>query len=115
MVNEITSIYEEQLEDIFVYLSTGVEKGNAKKKSRRYCLSQGGDRLCRRVGGSIYQDYRVVIIPIKQERNSILKQVHDGCGHFGTLSTWQRLYNHYWWPNAYQETKLYISHAIIVN
>jgi len=36
---------------------------------------------------------RFLKIPFKHERADVLRQVHDGQGHFGRDATWARLYN----------------------
>ncbi|OBZ81563.1 Transposon Ty3-I Gag-Pol polyprotein [Choanephora cucurbitarum] len=58
--------------------------------------------LFRRVGD------RYLKIPKFSERDKVLKDVHDGHGHFGQEATWQRLYESYWWPDAYRSVKDYV-------
>lgn len=41
-------------------------------------------------------------MPKIQDRAKILKEVHDGHGHFGQEATWKRLYFGYWWPRSYE-------------
>lgn len=51
---------------------------------------------------------RFVKIPKISEREGVLKENHDGHGHFGQDATWARLYRYYWWPNSYNEVKEYV-------
>ncbi|KAG1034658.1 hypothetical protein G6F43_013366 [Rhizopus delemar] len=67
----------------------------------RYKLNETGE-LFRKIGD------RYVKIPRIQERLSLLKELHDGHGHFGQEATWKRLYMYYWWSKAYEEVKDYV-------
>lgn len=50
----------------------------------------------------------MVLVPTINERSNIIASVHNGHGHFGQEATWSRLYQHYWWPTAYDEIKEFV-------
>lgn len=45
---------------------------------------------------------RLVKIPKLSERKDVPKEAHNGHGHFGQDTTWEKLYASYWWPQAYK-------------
>jgi transposase InsO family protein len=97
--------YEDELKVIYTYLNCILQEISKKlsAKSKHYYIDNG--YLYRKVGGI---DLRMVKIPYRQERASVLQEVHDGHGHFGIHSTWSILYRNYWWPGAYQDMKSFI-------
>ncbi|EIE75604.1 hypothetical protein RO3G_00308 [Rhizopus delemar RA 99-880] len=76
-----------------------------KSIGTRYRLNEEGD-LFRKIGD------RFVKVPTIHERALLLKEVHDGHGHYGQDATWKRLYLQYWWPKAYEETKNYVKSCV---
>lgn len=79
--SKLLKIYE-----MLVKMSNGVMvDGDIRKVGNRFKLNEKGE-MFRKIGE------RYVRIPKKSERESILKEVHDGHGHFGREATWRRLY-----------------------
>lgn len=102
LVSEHGDIYEPYLDDILQYVLKGDQTVAPSIKKKALKLRFENERLFRKVGD------RFVKIPFKHERAEILRQTHDGHGHFGRDATWARLYQHYWWPNAYVDMKEYL-------
>jgi hypothetical protein len=50
-----------------------------------------------------------VHVPTIAERPALLREAHDGRGHFGTRATFQYLNERYWWPQFYQDCALYVA------
>ncbi|KAG1614235.1 hypothetical protein G6F46_007107 [Rhizopus delemar] len=105
--NEVTeAACEDYLVKIYGVLKCVVSSGEhdgseLKSIGLRFRLSKDG-HLLRKVGD------RYVKVPRIDERVTVLKEVHDGHGHFGQEATWKRLYMNYWWPNAYNEVRDYV-------
>ncbi|KAG1577677.1 hypothetical protein G6F48_012515 [Rhizopus delemar] len=101
--------YEEYLCEIYKILKSAVLGDCTDKKTKsigtRYRLNEEGD-LFRKIGD------RFVKVPTIHERALLLKEVHDGHGHYGQDATWKRLYLQYWWPKAYEETKNYVKSCV---
>ncbi|CDS12577.1 hypothetical protein LRAMOSA11497 [Lichtheimia ramosa] len=97
-------VYEQQLQPIFEYLAKPWDQTvdtRVKIKSMQYRVND--DHLYRKIGS------RWVRVPfIGQERLDVLRQIHDGHGHFGINASWARLYHSYWWPNVFQQLKDFI-------
>ncbi|KAG0736676.1 hypothetical protein G6F23_010807 [Rhizopus arrhizus] len=105
LIEQESTPYEESLMEIYLYLTNPEDQANVSRKikiaSRKYTISEKNE-LLRRVG------QRQVKVPKISERQSVMKEVHDGHGHFGQDATWARLYSNYWWPLAYKEVKEYV-------
>ncbi|KAG1145640.1 hypothetical protein G6F37_012113 [Rhizopus arrhizus] len=105
LIEQESTPYEESLMEIYLYLTNPEDQANVSRKikiaSRKYTISEKNE-LLRRVG------QRQVKVPKISERQSVMKEVHDGHGHFGQDATWARLYSNYWWPQAYKEVKEYV-------
>ena len=86
--------YEEVLKEIYMYLKTGVSDSKSiKTRSRLYMIKE--DILLRRVGVGLMPGGRWVKIPKVSKRVGVLKEVHDGHGHYGYQCTWARSYMNY--------------------
>lgn len=83
------------------------EAKSVKVKSRQFRVEENGT-LWRHVGVGDSTGGRWLLVPKLNERERILKEVHDGHGHNGCQSTWSRLYVNYLWSNSYEKIKLYI-------
>lgn len=98
--------YEPHIQNIYQALVKIIENGNADQRSKsiglRYRLNEEHE-LFRKVGE------RYVKVPKVKQRLAIIQETHDGHGHFGQEATWKRLYFSYWWPNAYDDVKKYVS------
>lgn len=111
LVVEKEAEYEDKIQMVYDYLASGqIDEASqmVKNKSRQFKVDDQG-RLWRHVGVGGSRGGRWILVVKLQERLAILKEVHDGHGHFGCQSTWARLYMNYWWNNAYQDIKEYIS------
>lgn len=75
---------------------------NIKSINLRFRLNEESE-LFRKIGE------RYVKVPKIRDRLDIIKETHDGHGHFGQEATWKRLYFSYWWPYAYEDIKNYVS------
>ncbi|KAG1135221.1 hypothetical protein G6F37_013275 [Rhizopus arrhizus] len=89
---------EKDLDD----LNPGDASVTWKTKTRSMKYKFQDNYLFRQVGR------RYLLVPHISERIGILKEVHDGHGHYEIHATWARLYSHYWWPNAYENMKKYV-------
>ncbi|KAI9468442.1 MAG: hypothetical protein EXX96DRAFT_590640 [Benjaminiella poitrasii] len=82
--------YEAPLLALYDFIKNPNMNDNAfTKKSINYTICD--DRLYRFVG----KEGRYVKIPHISERQAVLKEVHDGHGHFGQHTSWARLYHNY--------------------
>lgn len=96
-------LYEDWLYDILFYFrNPGDASVTRKTKTRSMKYKFQDNHLYRQVGR------RYLLVPHISERIGILKEVHDGHGHYGIHATWARLYSQYWWPNAYENMKKYV-------
>lgn len=50
----------------------------------------------------------VKIITEKAERNQLLQQYHNGSGHWGTESTFHKLFEHFYWKTMYRDVKRHV-------
>lgn len=109
LVEEKGLDYEDKLQEIYEYL-----RGNDQSVSKRIKLKARQYRVdevevfWRHVGVGLLVGGRWIRMAKLREREDIIKQVHDGHGHYGCQSTWGRLYLNYWWSNAYDDVKNYI-------
>jgi hypothetical protein len=71
-----------------------------RNHARNYRFS--GQTLFRKRSG------RWVQVPTLTERHAILKEAHDGRGHFGKRATFQYINERYWWPNFYLDCAHYV-------
>jgi transposase InsO family protein len=96
-------LYETELQQVYSYLlePSGSVDHRTKIKSRGFIVKDGV--LLKRIGS------RTLKVPSLKDRQGILVSYHDGHGHFGFLSTWIRLYSHYWWPKIYDDCKSYLT------
>ncbi|KAG1119462.1 hypothetical protein G6F61_009915 [Rhizopus arrhizus] len=106
-VIEIDVDYEKYLEEVFLYLVTADQQVDKKIKNRSLKYVVVENKLYRKIGRG--SEARLVLVPKRGEREAVIKQCHDGHGHFGCDSTWSRMYVNYWWPSAYQDVKDYVS------
>lgn len=96
--------YEEWLEEILYYFrNPGAQRVTTEVKNRSMKFKLDETHLYRRAG------MRFLKIPHLGEREDVLKEMHDGHGHYGIHATWARLYSQYWWPSAYKDMKSYLS------
>ena len=94
--------YEDWLQEIWGYLAKLDQNvgQRIKQRARNYRLENG--ILYRFIG------QRTVRVPYPDERERVLREVHDGHGHHGQQATWARLFLSYWWPGVYEEVKQYL-------
>ena len=81
--------YEDYLAEVFEYIIKGDQDvpKEIKARARHY---QVDDNYLYHVVTN-----HMVKIPYKNERLRIIKECHDGQGHFGQEATWKWLYNSY--------------------
>ncbi|KAG0913975.1 hypothetical protein G6F57_011256 [Rhizopus arrhizus] len=107
LVQDLEDSYEDYLNEIVQFLKNPVEftKENEKLRLRasKFKLNEEG-QLYKRL-----KPERYIKIPKITEREAVLREVHDGHGHFGQEATWARMYSGYWWPGAYQDVKDYVA------
>ncbi|KAG0755447.1 hypothetical protein G6F33_011500 [Rhizopus arrhizus] len=89
-VEEKDEGYEEGLNDIVHFLKNPTEFTHeneyVRNKATKYKLNEKGE-LYRRLG-----EDRFVKIPKIVDREAVLREVHDGHGHFGQEATWSRMF-----------------------
>lgn len=102
MITETGTCFEPYLEEIMKYMMIGNQMTSTQIKKRAQRDHFENEHLYRKVGD------RFVKIPYIDERGEILRQCHDGHGHFGRDATWARLYQSYWCPQAYDDVKQYL-------
>lgn len=66
------------------------EERNMIAKAKKHTISKDGHAYC-----MVGNDQRMVKVPFIQERESILKEVHDGHGHAGQHSKWSIMFRNY--------------------
>jgi hypothetical protein len=99
----------EDLKEIEEFLKTlkFKSKGEEKEEER---LTRKATRFFVREG-KLYQrdkqgNHQRVIN--KDERLTVLRQIHDGLGHKGFFPCRSQLYKRFWWPNAAEDLKWYL-------
>ncbi|CEP14621.1 hypothetical protein [Parasitella parasitica] len=101
---ESADFYEEPLMDLYCKIKAGVIPKDPKELKvllSKYKVFK--NHLYKKLWRNTF-----VKIPHINERQPILRNMHDGYGHFGVNATWKRLYSQYWWPNAYADVKEYV-------
>jgi hypothetical protein len=118
LLNEITMIgesdldYEPILKNIYIHISTESNEDIPRELQRRVSLEKRNyfiknEKLYKR------SSYGSLFIPKIKERESVLKELHDGHGHFANEATYKRARELYYWPGMYHDIRKDIKSCII--
>ena len=72
------------------------------RSAKRFFVNEG-EMFRRRIRGK-----PVRVILSLEERKRLLRQAHDGLGHFGVRTTFEFLNGEYYWPRMFEEVKAYV-------
>ena len=59
------------------------------------------------INRDIDKEYKAVLVP-KQLVPTILKEMHDRCGHLGMEKTYSLIKRYFFWPNMIKHIQLHV-------
>ena len=101
---------EQELKDIMRFLETFQPPPATSTKERQRFLSQAARHY--RQGNHLYRrhasghDQRVLLS--RNERQKILKELHDGFGHRGEWAVWEAIRIRFYWPGMRKDVQRYV-------
>ena len=110
--SEVVNCYETIFNYVYQYIQTLTFEGIPEEFQRRVHLERQKyfiekEKLYKR------SSHGPLLVPKIADRPSVLKELHDGHGHFALESTFKRARTLYYWPNMYYDIKEDIKHCPI--
>lgn len=104
MIEESKLDLEEDLKEIFAWLRYGTyqldQLESIIKRSLKFTVL--GNQLFKK------DNFQLLVVPEVKQRRTIIREAHDGAGHYGINTVMERLKTRYWWPDFRSMAEEYI-------